>query len=167
MNTLLDLSKLEASKMSLEEKTSYLVAIVRKVFANFESRARHKGLNFELKNEVEEELLVQLDTNKFEKILNNLLSNAIKFTPKGGRVEVLLEDQGVNFQIQVKDTGRGIPKQDLPHIFERYYQSRSQQAPTEGVAALSRYDPIEDTETIERSRVQVALFGTFEPLRSN
>jgi signal transduction histidine kinase len=56
--------------------------------------------------------------------ISNLLDNAIKFTPEGGRVEVILEGDSEQASLVVRDTGQGIPPEDLPHIFKRFYRGR-------------------------------------------
>lgn len=62
------------------------------------------------------------DSNRLQQIVWNLLSNAVKFTPSGGRVEVSLEQVGTEAQIQVKDTGKGITSEFLPHVFDYFRQ---------------------------------------------
>ena len=98
------------------------------LFSNFQSVADTKSIHFSFIYQPKETLQIDLDTDKFEKIINNLLTNAFKFTPKGGRVEVQVSDTSkvsdTSFlEIKIKDNGRGIPETDLPHIFDRFYQS--------------------------------------------
>jgi PAS domain S-box-containing protein len=62
------------------------------------------------------------DTNRLQQVIWNLLSNAVKFTPSGGRIEVRLEQAGTHAQIQVKDTGKGIHPEFLPHVFDYFRQ---------------------------------------------
>jgi two-component system, chemotaxis family, CheB/CheR fusion protein len=65
------------------------------------------------------------DAERLQQVLSNLLSNAIKFTPTGGRLTITLSQVDQQAQIQVSDTGKGLPADVLPHIFERFYQSNS------------------------------------------
>ena len=62
------------------------------------------------------------DSGKLDQILTNLLENALKFTPKGGRVSLSAKTDRKGVKIQVSDTGIGIPREHLPHIFERFYK---------------------------------------------
>jgi two-component system OmpR family sensor kinase len=55
-------------------------------------------------------------------VLENLIENALRYTPQGGRITVILNRMGENIMTRVTDTGCGIPPEDLPHVFDRYYQ---------------------------------------------
>jgi len=63
------------------------------------------------------------DPDRLQQVVWNLLSNAVKFTPKGGRVHVVLERVNSHVEIAVSDTGRGIPADQVPHLFERFWQA--------------------------------------------
>ncbi|MCC6725365.1 MAG: response regulator, partial [Saprospiraceae bacterium] len=122
-NEILDLSKLEANKLALNEVPVTLYPYLKRVVSMFETYAQKKGINLSFEYRAEVQLQVNLDESKFEKIMNNLLSNAFKYTPKNGSVTVKLEDIGHSLQLEVADTGRGIHEEDVPHIFNRFYQS--------------------------------------------
>ncbi|WP_020567031.1 ATP-binding protein [Neolewinella persica] len=68
---------------------------------------------------------IQLDTRGFHKIMGNLLSNALKYTPPGGRIEVHGRTEGDQLKVSVTDSGEGIPPEDLPHIFDRFFQTKN------------------------------------------
>ena len=130
INQLLDLSKLESSKMELKAEPGDIRLYSRQIAGALESWAERKSIVFQLDIETEP-LWVHFDKDKWQKILNNLLSNAFKFTPEGGRVIVQLSNTFNNNQallrLEVKDTGPGIPEAELPRIFERFYQSQNQE----------------------------------------
>jgi CheY-like chemotaxis protein len=69
--------------------------------------------------------LVLADAERLQQVIWNLLSNAIKFTPKGGRVHLGLERVNSHIELSVSDTGRGISREALPHVFERFWQAES------------------------------------------
>ncbi len=132
INEILDLNKLEAGKLELHEKPVPLYLLLQRLVSVFESYSERKEVTFSFEYKGSPHLQVQLDQVKFEKVVNNLLSNAIKFTPNKGSVNVLLEDKGQSLELKVSDTGRGIHEEDLPHIFDRFYQTKSPDEITEG-----------------------------------
>ncbi|MFN0015787.1 MAG: ATP-binding protein [Saprospiraceae bacterium] len=132
VNEILDLSKMESGSMELREKPVLLPRLLRRWFAQFESYAHSQGLELVFEYRASEDLQVLLDAEKLEKVLNNFLTNAIKFTPKGGRVAVHLEERGDKLLLSVADTGRGIHPDDLPNVFDRFYQTTRPEAPAEG-----------------------------------
>ena len=132
VSSILGLSKMEAGKMELNEKPELLFPLVRRIVSAFESHAQREGIQFEFHFHPEKQLQLRLDAEKLKIILNNLLSNAIKFTPKDKQVVVEIWDEGNMIKIMVRDTGRGIHPNDIPNIFNRFYQSAQPDAPTEG-----------------------------------
>ncbi|MFK7950128.1 MAG: ATP-binding protein [Saprospiraceae bacterium] len=132
VGSILDLSKMEANKMTISETTIMLFPFIRRVISAFESHAQREGIGFNFQYNGDENLQLELDKEKLEIIINNLLSNAIKFTTKGGKVSVIVTDNKSNIQISVTDTGRGIHSNDLPNVFNRFYQSEQENAKTEG-----------------------------------
>ncbi|GAB3550026.1 hybrid sensor histidine kinase/response regulator transcription factor [Spirosoma fluminis] len=126
INQLLDLSKLEAGKMSLTLSPGDLVSLLCSTLQSFESIANQKGVVL-LFRATQKRLIVHYDRDKVEKILYNLLSNAIKFTSAGGTVSLsLTNDEAIPegwIQLSVQDTGAGIPTAKQPYIFDRFYQA--------------------------------------------
>ncbi len=121
---ILDLSKLEANKLELMEEGTPVIQFFEYLFFVFEPQFQTQGLDYELILDVQEDLHVLMDRKKVEKVLNNFLSNAIKFTPQKGKVTLGVTETNSDLQIHVSDTGKGIHPKDLPHIFERFYQSK-------------------------------------------
>lgn len=128
---LLDLSKLEAGKMGLEVAPGNLNQFVASIVRSFQSMAESNKIALESSlPSYEGEIF--FDRDKVEKILTNLISNAIKFTPVGGRISIGLvyenKKDGIlpdSVEITVKDSGPGIPRDQLSRIFERFYQVSS------------------------------------------
>jgi signal transduction histidine kinase/DNA-binding response OmpR family regulator/ligand-binding sensor domain-containing protein len=123
VNEILDLTKLDAHKLELEETTVVFYIFLKRIISNFESYAANKSIDLIFQYAPLQRTQVKLDTNKFEKIVSNLLTNAFKFTPDKGHITVSVEDFGKDLKIMVQDTGRGISQKDLPQIFNRFYQS--------------------------------------------
>ncbi len=132
IGSILDLSKMESGKIELYETPELLFHLTRRIISAFESHAQRQGIQFGFNYKAEKSLQLLIDKEKLDTILNNLLSNAIKFTPKGGQIIVDIHDLGNTIQIVVRDTGRGIHPDDLPNVFNRFYQSAQPNTPTEG-----------------------------------
>ena len=132
VNEILDLNKLEAGKLESNQQKTVLYNLIRRIIAGFESTAETNNIDLTFDYQPDKYLQVWLDNNKFEKVLNNLLSNAFKFTKPHGKVRVGVEELSNRFKITVSDTGRGIHPDDLPNIFNRFYQSNQADALTEG-----------------------------------
>ncbi len=123
---LLDLSKLEVGKMQLHIRQGDLNEFLRILIATFDSLAESKKIYFS-KNIHITTAETWYDADKLEKIINNLLFNAFKFTPAGGAVTLSIysDKQSNEIQIRISDTGKGIPKEDLEHVFSPFYQSKN------------------------------------------
>jgi|GEM_PF-3410714 len=120
INQLLALSRVDASKLALHPVRDDLVRFVRQRAASFHSAAERKGIDFEFASNVDSSEAV-FDAAKLEDILYNLLSNALKFTSAGGRIRVRL-DVGDEVLLEVRDTGAGIPAEQVDRIFDRFHQ---------------------------------------------
>lgn len=123
ISQLLDLSKFEAGKMSMELRTSDFHSFVRAVSFGFVTIAEKKNIRFE-RFIPENNLMVRFDHDKIEKILYNLLSNAFKFTPEDGHVTILVSHNPEGTCcIEISDSGKGIPESEHKNIFERFNRS--------------------------------------------
>lgn len=120
---IMDLTRLEEGKINLELQYVKIVPYLRLLTKMFSSASDIKMIELKFSTEADEETILHLDPHQFDKIIYNLLSNAIKFTPDGGSVSVELLTEKENLKIRVLDTGQGIPAKSLAHVFDRYYQS--------------------------------------------
>jgi len=122
INQLLDLSKLEAGKLDLKVSQQNIVKMASMLTESFDSMAVSRKIKLEFSSEVEA-LYVFYDVDKLEQVLINLLSNAMKFTQVGGKVQVSVKKEEHSCLIEVKDSGIGINEEQLPYIFDRFYQA--------------------------------------------
>ena len=121
VNQLLDLRKLESGNMTLHYTQSDLIRYIRYLTESFQSYAKSLGITFHFLSK-KESFIMDFDKDKITRIVSNLLSNAIKFTPEGGNVYIQTVVQENQFIFEIKDTGIGIPAQELAHIFNQFYQ---------------------------------------------
>ncbi len=133
INQLLDLAKFDAQRMTLNASPGNIVPLLRNLTYSFESLAHKKRIMLFFESE-QDEVIINFEQDKIEKIMYNLLSNAFKFTPEGGRISVqlsVISDQSPSkslntnddLLITVRDSGVGIPRDRLPHVFDRFYQA--------------------------------------------
>jgi CheY-like chemotaxis protein len=121
---ILDLSKLDAEKVELKEEATNLHLTLRRLFSAFDAQAEYLGIKMLFKYELDTKTQFLLDQHKIEKIVNNLLSNALKFTPRGKSITMQISQEQESICLQIIENGSGIHPKDLPHIFERFYQSK-------------------------------------------
>jgi len=121
---LLDLSRLRSGKLELNRETVSPVASIENAIETVRLDADAKGIRISV-SAPEEMLFVQADPVRLEQIIWNLLNNSVKFTPRGGRIEVRLEEADDEIVLTVSDDGQGIDTSFLPHIFEIFRQADS------------------------------------------
>ena len=135
INDLLNLSDIETGKVVLDPTPISLGAFVQEISAIFEKDAAKKDVK--LVNRVPSDVWVQADRDRLSQILVNLVDNAVKYTPKGGTVSFEAEKTNSHeIRITVRDTGQGIPPNDLPRITERFYRVDKARARVEGGTGL-------------------------------
>jgi signal transduction histidine kinase len=123
VNQLLDLSRFEAGGVAIEIKRVDLSPLLRDVEEAFRALATQKQVDFKVRQDPGLPRAVLLDPERIRhEVLGNLLSNAFKFTPTGGEVRVRAWGDGQTVQLEVRDSGVGIPQDQIPHIFDKYYQ---------------------------------------------
>ncbi len=133
---ILDLGKLEMDKMTLKEKPTHIAKFFRYYFAQFDSLTHRKGIQYSFSTSVDDELVALIDQTKCRQIIYNLLSNAFKFTPSEGRIEARLSVVDEQLELTVADSGKGIHPDDIPHLFDRYFQTNQPDKPAEGGSGI-------------------------------
>jgi heavy metal sensor kinase len=120
VRALLLLSQAESGQLVLQKSRLNLCEVVEDLVDQFQIPAEAAGVR--LTATLPLQCDADVDRVQIERMITNLLSNALKFTPEGGEVNVILEVRENSVELTVQDTGRGIPTEHLPHIFDRFYR---------------------------------------------
>ncbi len=119
---LLDASSIEAGRFSVERAVQAVDPLVLDAIEAVETPASQKGLRVDA--DVVGDIAVLCDRGRMLQVFSNLIGNAIKFTPRGGAITIRVEPRARDVRFFVSDTGPGIPTDQLPHIFERFWQAK-------------------------------------------
>lgn len=135
---ILDIARIESGNLKVKPQPLSSAGLIEQAIHLFAALAAEKSIDLRMDLRFPE-ITVLGDRDRLLQVFSNLISNSIKFTREGGKVEVILEQVGIEARFCVKDTGRGIRTEDLPNIFERFWQSEG--APKGGLGlglAISR-----------------------------
>ena len=122
INDLLDMGKIDSGKMTINPEATLLSQLCTDALEHSQGVFSSKEIDAHFTCDGTE-LKVTMDPQKGIQIISNLLSNAVKFTPRGGRIDLILSQQEKRMILEVKDSGQGIPKEELPIIFERFQKA--------------------------------------------
>ena len=129
VNQILDLSRLRAGVLTLDRRSVDLDRVVSRALDELRPQADEGRVTLFCERQGDD-FVVECDEDRLVQVLVNLLANAIRFTMRGGRVTVRLNDAGPEVELQVEDTGVGIPPAALPHIFDTWHQAHPQRGGT-------------------------------------
>lgn len=116
-----DLSNVESDEIKLKKSEINLSALMNNIAESFEPLFISKSINF--KKEIQSNVKLSGDADRLNQVFTNILSNAYKYTNENGIVRVGLKQLKDVIRVTVEDTGIGIPKEDIKHVFERFYRS--------------------------------------------
>ena len=135
VNELQELSLAEAGELKLVYQAEDITNLVKQAVTPWQPQvtARELSLSVELPDDLP---LVNIDWQRVNQVLHNILENAVAHTPKGGAINVTAGAKGKWVEVSVSDTGEGIPAEDLPHIFERFYRVDKSRARATGGSGL-------------------------------
>jgi signal transduction histidine kinase len=127
-----DLLDLAAGKSDMKSKDERVLVrlneVMQKIVERYETPAQEKQITLEYKSQVDRPLVISATNEGMDRIINNLVSNAIKYTPTGGRVQIVLKSENNFAQLDVTDSGIGIPEESLKHLFEEFYRAPNAKA---------------------------------------
>ena len=133
---LLDISKLQADEIELELEDDVLASeVIRQSMEPLAINANAKRITLQL-HVAPGEPRLRADRLRLSQIFSNLLTNAVKFTPNGGAVDVTVEPAAEGLQVDIRDTGLGIPKDEIEHVFDKYRQTTTKATAGEGGTGL-------------------------------
>jgi CheY-like chemotaxis protein len=124
VDDLLDVARIDARKLSIETRPTELAAVIEPAMESLRPAADAKriAMSCTIAPDVG---LVSADATRLQQVVWNILSNAVKFTPPGGRVDIVADRNEDTVRIRVEDTGQGISREFLAHVFERFRQADS------------------------------------------
>ena len=175
INQLLDLSKLEAGRLFPEITQSDLIEFTEKITNSFQDLAEQKNISLKFIT-TEIQLMAYFDSDIVEKILTNLLSNAFKFSKNGGEINVsitLKPSDNQQIIIKVSDNGIGISQENLPNIFNRFYQVHDNNQPQivgtgVGLSLCKELAELHRGEILVSSKIgEGTFFSVYLPITKN
>jgi signal transduction histidine kinase len=135
VNELQELSLAEAGELKLVYQTEDVAGLVRQAVTSWQPQLTAEEISLSL--EVPDDLApVNIDWQRVNEVLHNILENAVAHTRKGGTIKIAASQKGKWVEVSVSDTGEGIPAEDLPHIFERFYRVDKSRARATGGSGL-------------------------------
>jgi len=122
VNELLDIGRIEAGHIELNIKSVDVEKFTKRIYKKFAGHAEDSGIELRLSKHLSTQFAL-FDPDRIEQVFTNLISNALSHTKSGGYVLIDVTSDSDMFYVEIEDNGCGIPKQDLPFIFERFYKA--------------------------------------------
>lgn len=122
VNELLDLERMEADHIQLNSETVHLESFITRILKKFTGVADESHISIHFVNHIKVDHAI-LDIDRIEQVFTNLIDNALRHTEEQGTINVIVENNEEYLHVEVEDSGRGIPEEDLPFIFERFYKA--------------------------------------------
>lgn len=134
VNDLLDLARIESGTILLNYETFDINELIRRTLITFEARIVEKRLDLDVRF-AQEQCYVYADSTQISQVLRNLIDNAIKYSPDGKMLYVSSYALRKDVYVSIKDNGIGIPPEDIPHVFDRFYKVEKAHTPSPQVGS--------------------------------
>jgi signal transduction histidine kinase len=135
IDDLFEVSQVDAGGLPLNFEPASIADLVSDTLGKFATQASQQGITLEGKVAPGCDPL-EMDTERIGRVLANLVSNAMRYTPRGGKINIVVAHQGEQITISVQDNGEGISPVDLPYVFERFYRGEKSRSHSTGGAGL-------------------------------
>ncbi|MCL2708939.1 MAG: cell wall metabolism sensor histidine kinase WalK, partial [Defluviitaleaceae bacterium] len=148
VSDLLELSRLDNKSQSLERDVVDLAGLLRLTIRQSQVIADKKGQLIKF-DQPGKPYFIEVNAPRVNQVISNILTNSIKYSPEGTEIEITLEETEKNYRVFIRDNGIGIPKDDLPHVFERFYRvdkARSRQMGGTGLGLAIAKEIMEEHE---------------------
>ncbi|HLF00635.1 MAG TPA: ATP-binding protein [Anaerolineales bacterium] len=145
------LSLAESGALKLHKEPVDLEILIAETSASFRAQSDSAGveISVNIPNEIP---VLEFDPVRIREVLTNLISNALRYTPAGGAIEIAAQVSGDSISVAVRDTGTGIPPEDLPHVFDRFYKSEQSRGMGLGLAIAKNLVAAHGGEIVALSR---------------
>jgi len=169
VDDLFEISKLESKHIKTKIEKFSVIEMISDVIAKYELIAKSKGIEivFEAFKKSENQPMILADIALIDRVMQNLLDNAIKHSPAGSKIIIQVKTKGKELQIAIKDTGFGIPQEELPYIFDRYKKAsgNKQKGSGLGLAIVKKILELHETNiTVQSNLNQGTTFEFSLPL---
>lgn len=128
IDELFELSKLDSADGLPRRETFCIAELLQDVAQSFQRSARDRDVRLTLGDSCQEEARVHADISLVERVIQNLVDNALRYTPRGGSITLDVQRRATHVEVSVRDTGTGIAREHLPHVFTRYWRAPGQDA---------------------------------------
>lgn len=129
VNDLLDLARIESGKIPLKLEVFDVNELIRRTLITFEARIYEKHMDVEVKF-AQDQYYVEADNAQISQVLRNLTDNALKYSPDRRKLRIATYSMQRKVYVSVQDSGQGIPEEDVPHVFDRFYKVEKAHTPT-------------------------------------
>ncbi len=164
VNDLLDLARIESGRTAIKLEIFDINELIRRTLITFEARIYEHHINVDVKF-AQEQYYVEADSAQISQVLRNIIDNAIKYSPDDTKLRIATYAMRREIYVSIQDSGPGIPEEDVPHVFDRFYKVEKAHTPTKqsgtglGLSIVKRIiDQHNQTITLKSGRGKGSTF---------